>query len=62
MTEDLDIVCPRCGKPARVRFWGPCGECREDLGRRLQQEARAVEAAPFEPAMHVVPNQVATKE
>lgn len=62
MTEEVDFTCPRCGHPARARYWGPCPACREDLAARLRGEAREVEAAAFEPKMHVVPNQVATKD
>jgi hypothetical protein len=32
------------------------------LAATMAGEARAVEVGAFEPAMHVVPNQVATKE
>jgi len=54
--------CPRCGQPVTERFWGPCGSCRDQLAASMRAEARDVEVGAFEPAMHVVPNQVATKE
>jgi hypothetical protein len=56
------ITCPRCGSAADVRFYGPCGSCREALRATLGGEARAVEAVAFEPAMHVTPNAVALKD
>jgi hypothetical protein len=57
----LPFECPRCGRSADERFWGPCGACREELGA-MGREAREVELAAYEPKMNVVPNQVATKE
>ncbi len=63
MEEDLlTFDCPRCGRPVAERFWGPCRECRDTLAETMAGEARAVEVGAYEPAMHVVPNQVATKE
>ena len=56
------ITCPRCQQQADERFYGPCGECRSVLRRTLRTEARAVEQEAFEPAMHVTPNAVATKD
>ena len=61
-SADPEFECPRCGTPVAERFWGPCQVCREELVRAQQGEAVEVEAAPFEPAMHVVPNHVATKD
>jgi hypothetical protein len=58
----LGFDCPRCGAPVQEQYWGPCPACREDLAARMAGEARAVEAAAYEPKMNVVPNQVATKE
>ena len=54
--------CPRCSAATDARFYGPCPACRAQLVDRLTGEARQVEAGRFEPSMHVVPNQVATKE
>ena len=62
MHDVTDFDCPRCGRATQSRYWGPCADCREELAATFQREARPVEAAAFEPAMHVVPNQVATKE
>lgn len=58
----MTITCPRCGSPADVRYYGPCDGCRTALRRTLGNEARDVEAAAFEPAMHVTPNAVALKD
>lgn len=58
----IDFSCPRCGNAATARFYGPCRDCRQQLVAALGGRARHVEAERFEPAMHVVPNQVATKE
>lgn len=68
--EDLDTFeCPRCGRTAHERFWGPCGPCREQLVAAYAAERSGgeesggeVESSRFEPAMHVVPNHVATKD
>ena len=54
--------CPRCGAATDARFYGPCPACRAQLVASLAAEARQVDAGRFEPSMHVVPNQVATKE
>lgn len=60
--DPLTFSCPRCGAEATERLWGPCARCRESLAASVQGEARQLEAGRFEPAMHVVPNQVATKD
>ena len=54
--------CPRCATEVDERFYGPCEACRADLRARLAGQARDVEAAAFEPQMHVTPNAVALKE
>lgn len=57
--------CPRCAVEVTERFWGPCTECRQDLARSsgpLSQQDSSFEATRFEPAMHVTPNHVATKD
>ena len=56
------FACPRCGVDTSARFYGPCPGCRAQLVAALAGQARQVEPARFEPGMHVVPNQVATKE
>jgi hypothetical protein len=67
ITEDLEpFSCPRCGQTVQERFWGPCAACRAELvaAHRSADSAPLAEAetARFEPAMHVVPNHVATKD
>ncbi len=59
---DLDFDCPRCARPVTERFFGPCSACRAELNAEVRGEAVEMESTRFEPAMHVVPNQVATKE
>jgi len=56
------FICPRCGATTEARFYGPCLGCRAELVAGQAGRARDVELGRFEPAMHVVPNQVATKE
>ncbi len=62
--EQLEpFPCPRCGSTVQERFWGPCRACREQLVATYQgEQATSVEASRYEPAMHVVPNHVATKD
>lgn len=60
--DQIDITCPRCGRPAAVAFYGPCDECRSELRTRVGGPAREVEVAAYEPKVNVIPNQVATKE
>ena len=62
MTDELEIMCPRCGRVVTVAFYGPCEDCCGELRATYAGEARAVEVTRFEPKMHVVPNQVATKD
>jgi hypothetical protein len=58
----LHFPCPRCGIGAEERYYGPCASCRAALVAAQAGAARQVDAGRFEPSMHVVPNQVATKE
>ncbi len=67
--EEFDtFACPRCGNTVQERFWGPCRSCREQLVAAYRSEGAGdgtgadVESSRFEPAMHVVPNHVATKD
>lgn len=62
MSDSIDITCPRCGRSVSVAFYGPCDECCGQLRAAYAGEARAIEPTRFEPKMHVVPNQVATKD
>ena len=57
-----DLDCPRCGRPTRSPFHGPCDDCREQLRAAVRADARDVEAAAYEPKMNVTPNAVATKD
>lgn len=61
------FACPRCARQVTERFYGPCADCRRELAAAFSGEQRGVgagssEEGRFEPAMHVTPNQVATKE
>lgn len=58
----IDFSCPRCGNAATARYYGPCPSCRRKLVDSQGGLGREVEAQRFEPVVHVVPNQVATKE
>ncbi len=58
----LDVTCPRCGRAAAERYYGPCTACRAELRATLGGEARELEAVAYEPKMNVVPNQVATRD
>ena len=65
--EPLDpFDCPRCGTSVSERFWGPCTSCRAQLTASFGPAGGGQDAAAgarrFEPAMHVVPNHVATKD
>jgi hypothetical protein len=60
--DPLTFSCPRCGEETTERLWGPCAPCRQSLSDSVRGEAREVETGRFEPTMHVVPNQVATKD
>jgi hypothetical protein len=60
--DDLTIACPRCSASVEVRYYGPCPSCRTELRRTMANVAREVEREDFVPAMHVVPNAVASKE
>lgn len=61
---ELEFACPRCARPSRQRFYGPCASCCEELGASMGGEPVEVEVerAAFEPKMNVVPNFVATKD
>jgi hypothetical protein len=62
VTPDDTFDCPRCGTATTGGYYGPCSSCRADLRATVSGTARAVEASAFEPALHVTPNAVATKE
>lgn len=58
----LEMTCPRCGRDATVRFYGPCESCRAELRVSSAREARIVQLAEYEPKMNVTPNAVALKD
>ncbi len=58
----LRFECPRCRTATEALFYGPCAACRAQLVAAQAGQARDVDAGRFEPTLHVVPNQVATKE
>lgn len=60
--QKLAFTCPRCGASATERFYGPCAGCRVQLRATIGGERRDVEAAAYEPKMHVTPNAVALKD
>ena len=57
--ELLPFSCPRCHQAVDEQYYGPCTACRTELRASLGGESRAVEAAGYEPKMHVTPNAVA---
>ena len=58
----MDITCPRCGRAADERFYGPCDQCRTELRALFVREAKVVEVAEYEPKINVTPNAVALKD
>lgn len=61
--DETDRICPRCAQPTTARFHGPCTQCRTELAaNRLDITDTTEIDTAFVPAMHVVPNQVATKD
>jgi len=56
------FTCPRCQSAVDAPFYGPCESCRLSLRAQYAATERDVEEQCFEPAMHVTPNQVATKD
>ena len=60
--EPLDLTCMRCGKPAQLRFAGPCPDCVGELAARFPGIARTVEAEEYAPKVNVTANAVALKD
>jgi hypothetical protein len=58
----LETTCMRCGKPAMLRFAGPCPDCVGELTVRFPGVARAVEADEYVPKVNVTANAVALKD
>ena len=38
--QPVDMECMRCHRTAPMRFYGICTECREDLHRIFDRDAR----------------------
>jgi hypothetical protein len=62
VAETTDVTCPRCGRQATVRFYGPCDACRGALREQYQSAGRVIELAEYVPKMNVTPNAVALKD
>jgi hypothetical protein len=62
MPETATFACPRCHRDVAERFYGPCTDCRHELGRQLRSEGGELAVDRFEPKLNVVPNHVATKD
>ena len=60
--EPLEMTCMRCGKPASMRFAGPCGDCVAELTVKFPVVARRVEAEEYVPKVNVTANAVALKD
>jgi hypothetical protein len=58
----VHLICPRCGRDADERYYGPCNPCRDELQAAFQREGRIVEVAEYEPKMNVTPNAVASRD
>jgi len=58
----LEHDCPRCGRPARQAYYGPCGACRTELVERFARRAREVDVPDYEPKVNVTANAVALRE
>lgn len=59
--DDLDHDCPRCARPARQRYYGPCPACRSELSARYAGGARDVAVPVYEPKVNVTANAVAMR-
>ena len=62
VSDTMHVTCPRCGRTAEVRFYGPCDECRGAMRERYQAAGRVIQLAEYEPKMNVTSNAVATKD
>jgi hypothetical protein len=60
--DPVETTCMRCGKPAMLRFAGPCPDCVTELTARFPGIARDVVAEEYTPKMNVTPNAVAVKD
>lgn len=53
--------CLRCGRPAPLRFAGPCDACAAELRTTMQAEASTVDTE-YVPKANVTVNAVALKD
>ncbi|MEM8619477.1 MAG: hypothetical protein AAGF73_07120 [Actinomycetota bacterium] len=58
----MEFSCPRCTTAVDEEYYGPCGECRDQLRAAYQGERRLVAVPEYEPKMNVTPNAVALKD
>jgi hypothetical protein len=58
----IDTTCMRCGRPAQLRFAGPCPSCVAELDELFPGVAREVEAEEYVPKVNVTANAVALKD
>jgi hypothetical protein len=63
VSEDLlEHDCPRCRRPVRQAYYGPCAACRAELVERFTGQARQVEVPEYEPKVNVTANAVALRD
>jgi hypothetical protein len=62
MSGDIEHDCPRCARPARQRYYGPCPDCRAELADRFAGRAREVDVPAYEPKVNVTANAVAMRD
>jgi NMD protein affecting ribosome stability and mRNA decay len=60
--DAIDTTCMRCGKPAQLRFAGPCPDCVAELDELFPGIAREVAAEEYVPKVNVTANAVALKD
>ena len=60
--DESSFRCPRCQQTVHEAYYGPCGQCREDLTTIFAGEAHGVDTAAYEPKVNVTPNAVALKD
>lgn len=60
--DDLVFTCPRCNQETTARYYGPCGDCRQQLLESQHRDGGEVEAPEYVPKMNVTPNAVALKD
>ena len=60
--EPRATTCLRCGKPATLRFAGPCPGCMAELYEKFPGRAREIAVEGYTPKVNVTPNAVALKD